>query len=423
MLGRLPYLVVGLSLPLSAFAQFSGYGSASYGSDSNPLRNFAELHDNLTQGYLEMRFRDERAKSALDAAYAGGLMMFRDLEPRNYYEHSLTVRQSLWLSDRPGGPSAPPDSATEADDTGDSATTADSTGSMLSLILTGSARHDKEVYNDYDNYAVGFTPAYRWESSDRIIFRARNDLVYRNYMHLTELSNVTDAVTFSVEHSSHPVWRYGIFLGGAIKHYTVSSYDTTMFETARTFVTKSSGKGKGGALLRIPSTKKILVNPQANTTYSVTAGLLTGATWSSGFLKTTIELRYSPGPANRYLAQHANTGVLNQDIYGESFGVNGGDIAVSLTQALPLGFRLRVDAVARRWDYGVPALTLAGTATGTDRRDDHAEATVGISRYVDVAGDFGFEVGIEGLVLRNRSNDEYNNYSASSILVQLGIGI
>jgi hypothetical protein len=425
---RLSYCIVLVALPVSAIAQFSGYGSISYGSDSNPLRNFAEIHDNLTQGYLELHLLHEHERSSLDAAYVGGLMLFSDLQERNFYQHALSLRQSLRLGEADGKPRSEPRPTTDVEDeadsltTDDSATVADSTGSILSLKLAVSARHDKAAYSDFDNYRVGFDPDYRWESNDGITVRALNELGYRNYLHLSELNNVTDALTITVDHTPHPAWTYGAFVGGGIKHYTVSTYDTTIFEPARTFMTKSSGKGKGGALLRVPSTKKILVNPQASTTYTIAAGLQARAAWPTGSLQTVVRYRVNPGPANRYLAQHANATLLNQDIYDESFGVTGPDVVLELKQALFFGIHVGIDARAQRWDFGVPAFTLSGEHVGTDRRDDRVGVTIGVSRFFAIAGDFGCDVGLEGLILRNRSNDEYNDYAASSVMLQIGIG-
>ena len=91
-----------------------------------------------------------------------------------------------------------------------------------------------------------------------------NDIGVRSYGNLAELSNVTEHLTLQLGRTTRSGLTAGVVASGGLKYYTSDLYDTTLYESARTYVEKNNGKGKAGAKLIVPSDKKILVECRHN---------------------------------------------------------------------------------------------------------------------------------------------------------------
>jgi hypothetical protein len=76
-------------------AQLSGYLSASYGYNSNPLTNYQRIGDRITEGYLELGYDVPFEASRMHLAYVGGLALFDVLSGRAYYDHRVSADYSL----------------------------------------------------------------------------------------------------------------------------------------------------------------------------------------------------------------------------------------------------------------------------------------------------------------------------------------
>ena len=72
-----------------AKADTNGYFSFGRGYDNNPLCNYAMIGDNVNQGYLEIEYNNDNDSNNFSLKYLGGLMLFNNLQERNYYENSV----------------------------------------------------------------------------------------------------------------------------------------------------------------------------------------------------------------------------------------------------------------------------------------------------------------------------------------------
>ncbi len=416
------------SLPFRTFAQVSAYFSGGYGHDSNPLRNYGQIADHVREGYLDLGYWSSAGRSSVNLEYTGGLMLFDRLQERNYYEHTLGATYSFHVftqrEDTSHVIAAQQDStdstATAPPAAVDQSAQDDSSGSFLSLSARAGARHDRAVYADYDNYGGDVALGYRLDLGSGMFLRVSNDAGVREYQRIDELSNTVDALNIRLGRAAP--FTYGVTLGGGYKRYTSSLYDTSMFETRRTFISEASGKGKGGAILHIPSTKRILVNPESDRTYQVSASVDAGmklkdASWSMNFT-----YRRNPGPPNRYLLQYANPTLLNEDIYNDFMSYEGPGATLDTDFPLLLGMRCNLSVNAERRRFGAPALNLLGEEIAPTRRDLHTAAIIAFSRFTPVSGGVGMDLTLTVTAIRNQSNDDYNDFSVSGVEFSLGLG-
>ena len=416
-----------------AQAQFNGFASASYGYHSDPLYNYETIPDQLRQGYLELQYLQPVGKGTLSAAYVGGLMVFNTFTDRNYLEHSLRLgyRNAFGtpppLSRRPGIPPAATqeegdeENGEEDEEEDDRPVDPDSVRTFLDLQLRGSARHDKQAYREFDNTGIALTavlrmPVRRW------YIRVLNDVGMRSYTDLPELSNLTEHLTLQTGR----VFRNGLSVGfaasGGMKYYTTDLVDTTQFESVRTYVEKENGKGKGGAKLVVPSDKKILTNATTTISWQVAAGIFGGFTWDGGSVLADGWYRINPGNGTRYLAQYANSSMLSEDIYTDFFSYDGPEGRIIWKQGLPLGLQSIITCGIASKQFEAPALDLTGTEAGVSRRDVHSYAEIWLSRYITLSDGLGLDVALSGAVVRNQSNDAYNDFGLYQVGVSIGLG-
>jgi len=415
-----------LALPVGTTAQVSGYVSTGYGHNENPLYNYERLPDQINQSYFELNSEKQFETSMLKFGYVGGLMIFNHFTDRNYYEHSLSGNyiRTLLKNSPPvlSRESVEGDNEKSASNEMEVRTPADdSTNAYLNVGLKAGARHDKEAYKEFDNFGAELSASYRFVMSDPLFTRIVNTFGYRRYAYLEELSNVTDILNFELGNNADEAFQYGMRAAAGLKHYTSLVYDTTRFEQRRSYNPKSQGKGKPGAILKDPSSKRILISPQSNATYQVEAGLYLGRKWTGSSLSTGVTYRYNPHSTARYLAQYVSSSILSEDIYNDHFNYQGPHVQLAYRQDLPLGFMSTLTLELQRKTFDAPAFNLDGDEISNKRRDLRSSAEFLISRSIDLFDGASLELSLLSGLLRNQSNDDYNDFSAFSILAALGI--
>jgi hypothetical protein len=470
-------IVLLACLSIDVYPQFAVYNSIGYGYHNNPLYNYQKLGDQLKQSYTEINYQKHYESSQLGFGYIGGLMIFNKFEERNYYEHKfiadykITYKTNHYAGNmnpkRDGVDSANISvdeseisiSAEESDneDTSDAViqemvaeedTTTedemaednteqaqeveesdvntlsvdDSTDSYLDLYLQGSARHDKYVYKEFNNIGIDGISTFRFMISDNYFLRICNDVGYRNYNNLRELSNVIDQLFFQIGNQQNKSFQFGATGTLGYKVYTVTVYDTNRFEQTRTFTEKKTGTGKPGAKLKVYSNKQILTRPQQNGTWQTTVGIFSNFTFDNTGIETSLLYRYNPKTSVRYLAQYANTSILTEDIYTDHFSYQGPEVKLRFKHLLPLKIQLLLDIEYQTKTFGAPALNLIGETIAGNRKDIRSSIEIYMSKYINLVDGYGMDLYMAITILRNQSNDNYNDYSLYGISGGVGIG-
>ena len=407
-----------------ALGQPGAYGSVSYGYNQSPLNNYEHISDRLTQGYIDLHAVRESPQTRLGAVYVGGLMVFDRFSDRNYYEHSLTCSYTTKLGARGRPKRNVVDRA--ADDTSAAAeeppATADFGTNAIAFALKGSARHDKSEHREFNNVGGEFTVAYKPFAGRMNRGSVTGIVGYRSYTYLEELSNITGALATRFGRRLSESLELGFQVTGGIKYYPSALYDTSLFEAQRTFVESATGKGKGGAKLLVPSSKRILISPASRRSFQVAPGFYLSGSWPEGSVQSEILYRHNLGTRTRYLAQYANTTFLSEDIYNDHFSYAGPEGRVVYRQQLPFGLRSTVNGEAQKKQFTAPALDLEGTQIADRRADNRLYVEWELARSIHIAGDLDLEIALTTAYLRNQSNDDYNDFSAFSVATSFGLG-
>jgi hypothetical protein len=398
-----------------ATAQFSGFMSAGYGYNSNPLYNYEELSDQLRQSYLELGYVHQMPSARLQAVYVGGLTLFNRFEGRNYYEHSVAGQYLATLSTIPARDD-------EEEYTGDNPfSSPDSSDTELGIDLRLGARHDKTEYEVFDNFGAGLGGFVRWAPGAAVRTRVLLQTGLRNYNNLDVLSNITTEL--HGELTTRPGrFTAGVRAGGGFKHYTEELVDTSLYADP-SGTTKTPGKGKGGAKVQPPGgSKNLLANAQTTTTWQIVGGVHAASAWNGGTAMAQALYRHNPGSPDRYLTQYASTTMLTEDIYNDHYSWSGPEFRLRVTQALPLGLRAVSNGEYLDKTFGFPALSLLGEPVAAERNDNRFGIDIYLSRFIPVGGSVGLDVALGAEYVSNASNDEYNDYSTSSVTLSLGVG-
>ncbi len=415
----MPLLVFGVP----AMAQFSGYASATYGYNTNPLYNYASASDQLRQGFTELNWIVPSGRSATTISYVGGLMIFNALPERNYLEHSLSVGYS---SDLSPVPAVEADSDEGQDNNGTDAS--DSTGKYLGVGLKVGARHDRTAYADFENVGLSLQASYRWIPDGNVVLRLISLSGYRGYTNLAELSNITETALLVIGIPAPGGIEFGGTVSAGVKHYTTSQYDTSQYVTPSGSTGHGSGHGVGlgqgqgsSAGLGQQKAKHILLSPETVGSTQFAGGLYVKK--NGDRVKGSVEAVYrlNPGGASRYLAQYANNSILNEDIYNDQFNYEGPQLLAQVSFTLPSGFSASLSGDAGRKRFSAPALALDGTVTAGNRIDVRAGVELDISKFFALSDDIGFDVGCSIGAVRNQSNDDYNDFSARYVSASLGL--
>lgn len=401
-------LIILFTVP--SHAQLSIYSSASYGYYQNPLYNYQELDDQLKQTYTELSYSKEFDRSKLNLSYISGLVLFNRFEDRNYYEHNLTSTYLLNFK------------AVEADTDYPEIVSNDSISPLLILSLKVGGRHDKEIFQDFNNLGTSALAGYKFMISDDYFIELTNTFGYRDYTNITVLSNITDILNLQIGNKFSSRFNYGLNISGGFKYYTESIYDTSKFEVERSFTIKYTGKGKTGAKITVPSEKGILISPMENGTAQFVADIFMRTHWGKTAFQTNILYRYNPNTLVRYLAQYSNTTFLTEDIYNDYFSYEGFEIRSKFTQKLFYDIELKLDLLFQQKLFGAPALDLVGTKTADQRVDLRAFSELYISRYFNLSENLGMGVALSSGFVRNQSNDAYNDFSSYYFSLSIGFG-
>jgi len=388
--------------------------------------------DQLRESYLELQYAHPVGNGMLSVGYVGGLMIFNTFTDRNYLEHNGRVifQQAFGSIPHPSRMTDQVNRADEHEEKGEEEGESeeeegqvdrDSVLSYLDLTAMVGGRQDKAMFSEFDNIGASLTAGFRFRMG-ALFVRIHNHAGMRSYPHTSILSNVTDVLSVRIGSLLSRGFTAGVLLQGGIKHYTENVYDTTRFESKRTYVVKDNGKGKGGAKLVTPSDKEILVNATTTTASQLSGGLFAGSSWSDGSLMAELLYRYNTGAGTRYLAQYANTTMLSEDIYNDFFSSDGPSCRMVYRQSLPLGLQSIVTAEASRKRFSAPALNLDGDQTGGNRIDLVGSAELWLSRYFTITEGLGLDVALSAGLLRNQSNDDYNDFSSTQIGLSLGVG-
>lgn len=432
-------------------AQFSGYTSFGYGYHTNPLYNYQKIGDQLKQTYTDLNFTKGYESSQLSFKYISGLMIFNRFEARNYYEHRVLGSYKIKFSNETNNVRNPEalfepiseqveseqddENSTEEEDSADNEVESpetsydeiiiveDSTSDFLELGILASARHDKKVYKEFDNFGVDLLSSYRSNIFENIYIRLNNSIGYRNYNYLMELSNITEQLLFQTGNNNNEKIHYGLSLSIGYKFYTKTVYDTSRFEPIRTFTEKKPGRGKPGANLKIFSDKKILTQPQDNGTLQIAPGLFFVRSWETMGIETNVVYRFNPRSSVRYLAQYANTSILSEDIYNDHFAYRGIEAKIRFKQTLLFGINMLFDIAYQQKRFDAPALNLIGEKISANRKDLRASAEIYLSKYIHIIEGLGMDLYISGSLLRNQSNDNYNDFSHYTTSAGFGIGL
>lgn len=449
-------------------AQLSAYASASYGYDQNPLSNYEKSSDQLQQNYLALSYLKDYDVSTFTFSYTGALILFNHFQDRNYLEHSASGRYSFRFrkfSEKAALPqpavgkrastgqqSVRQDSSSDENDAAnDSPATKDSTDddvpestqadedtissegeipedidsldTYLDLSLTVAARHDKSAYEEFDNVGGDAAASYRFISSENYFIRLTNSLGFRSYTNLGELSNIANILSVEYAPKGQKSLRYGFLFSGGIKYYTQTQYDTTRFETKYTVPVNKPGKGKGGGVIVQQSKKNILIQPQSNHTTQLSFGGYTNREWTATTIEAIVLYRLNPSSNARYLAQRSSASTMRSDSYNDYFSYQGLELEFRFTQKMPLSLQASVNVELQQKRFNVPALTIDGDETATKRRDLRSIITIMISRDFELSKVLIADVTLNVDALRNRSNDEYNDFSGKSISLAVGIGL
>jgi hypothetical protein len=409
-----------LLIPSFTAAQFSGYVSASYGFNGNPLYNYERVSDQIAQSFIDLRHLSEFESSSLEFGYTGGLMLFNQLWERSYYEHSLAGRWNLTVR--------------EAQEENQQV---DSSGAYLLSELKATARIDKSAFEVYDNKSVALNVSYRTMTGSTFFVRFANRAEYRSYPLVQELTNVTDIFAVSLgSRSSNHLW-FEVVASAGMKHFTMALSDTSTYETITTVTTgtgtgighgngKGVGNGKssgsGSSSTSFVKKEHLYVTPEASTSWQYSMGGTVGKEWEKGSLRLGVVYRYNPLTTIRYVAQYVNTSTLSEDIYNDHFTYEGPEAGLRYLQSFPL----RITSVLQfQWasrSYAAPALTLDGVQTGEKRKDTSLSFELTFSKAMAIVDGVDLEVNLTTIASRNQSNDEYNDFSTSAVSLGVAIG-
>lgn len=408
------------------YGQLEGYGSVTMGYHNNPLYNYQKFDDQIKQTYLEIKGTKDYTKSTLGFSYISGLMMFNQFGERNFYEHTFATNYQIKIFKEKKEESIDTLSTGGEEGEGDQSD-ADSVQTeednpdynSLTFGLSLGARHDKEIHQEFNNYGLTFTTIYKQEENSNFPFNLENSFSFRNYSYISELSNITDIFSFQIGKKQESGFNYGLKISAGLRYYTQMVYDTTRFEDTRSFVVKGAGKGKPGS--KVYSQKQILIQPQSNGSFQLILDISAGHNWTLTTIQTDFLYRYNPRSEIRYLAQYVNTTFLSEDIYNDFFSHEGPEATFKFTQKLPLNIQFKLDTEFQYKKFKAPALNLDGEQVADKRIDLRTSLEITLSRYFDLGASLGIDLSFNGGLMRNQSNDNYNDYS--SYFISLGIGI
>jgi len=443
---RLSTIFIFLAIyPASAWCQVSGYVSSTVLSDANPLCNYQELSDQLLQNYLQLEYARAGATCHILMQYAGGLTLFKKFEPRNYLDHTVRIRYMV----RPLPPNLsqgiseavvenPP---AELDTTGEDSSHAaaeleqpdsieeqetpeydpdtDTLFGAWEFALAAGARHDKAAFRDFDNSGGEFSLGYTFRIFDDLSLRLSNVISMRKYPHVEELSNVTENVLLRLECIPKNPLQWGVQCSAGLKFYIKSSYDTARYEPQQTY-TYLPGKGKLGGIIKQPSGKLVLLDASATKSSQTTAQADLRYEMDKVHYTISLRYRYNPISTARRIVQNRSASLLTDDLYNEYFSHEGFEGALQVEGSFFWEIKAALNGEFQQKKYSTPAITLVYDELSDHRTDLFSTIGLQLSKSIAVFQNHDFDISFGVAVVRNQSNDEYNNYTGSHF--SFGIG-
>lgn len=409
-------------------AQVSGFVSSSYQSHGNPLYNYEQIGDRVYQGYLELGF----ATPCTGVRYTAGLALFDVFTDRNYLDH--TLRLSWHATPAAITTPQPEDTAADGDqqqgiseslDPDKDSDRPDPIGLDAVISAKFSARHDKESFKEYDNYAASVEGALLWGLADMWNLSLTGEAGYRRYPFIDELSNATGVAKVELRWGQDNGLMLAARVTGGLKYFTRESFDTARFEAARTYIpVKKQGAGKGGAIIvsKQPSEKQILSNANVLYTTQISPALFVRLGRPGSSLEGEFLYRYNPASSARVIARTEGTATINEDLYNDYFSYSGPEARLAFRQTLPAALQASISLEHQLKRFSAPALRLDGTENALSRMDVRRSIELYVSRWVALSETTGLDIALSASVFRNESNDEYNDFSAWTFALSTGLG-
>jgi hypothetical protein len=298
----------------------------------------------------------------------------------------------------------------------------DSTSRFIETWCTFSARHDKREFQEFDNTGGEFRGIYRTPMFNIFALRLTGTAGIRDYTNLEELSNTTGGISLVLGNLEPGIVNASLRLGGGIKHFLQTVYDTARFETVRSYTEKPDGKGKPGAKIKVPSDKIILTNPGSINSVQLILGSDLSTSWDGGSVVVGFTYRNNLGSASRLLAQYVNSSFLTDDIYNDYFSYGGEEASIHFNQDLPFGLEAIFSGEIVRKTFNAPSFNLAGNQTGDHREDLRMEQEIYLQKFMNISDHAGLGLFLSGTLVRNQSNDDYNDFSGWSVSGGISIG-
>ncbi len=407
---NLAFAILTLLASSGGNAQVSGYASATYGYHSNPLSNYAGAADRTLEGYCQLDYLGSSPSTDVKMGYVGGLMVFQELAPRTYYEH----RASIGMVRRYPSAGEQPEGEQDAPFRGNSF----EFGGRLE------ARHDRAEYTQFDNWGAGISGIYTWGAGSSSPVALSNETGLRRYANVPELDNLTTLFSLRLGLGGGRGATFSLLGGAGIKHYITSTVDTSVFQTVGAGGSSGAGKGKGRGIFAGTGNgkKDILVNTGVVNTIQLNVGIAASWQWEEGSLLGEVLYRMNPESSTRVLAQYANTTILSEDLYNDFFSHAGPECKLTFRQKFSPGWSLAIDALAQRRKFLSPAFTIDGVQSASSRIDLHAGIDLSLTRTLPLGESLNIDLGLAGGVLRNQSNDAYNDFSAYHYGVVAALG-
>jgi len=165
-----------------------------------------------------------------------------------------------------------------------------------------------------------------------------------------------------------------------------------------------------------------LLDAQSTSTSQLTALLFTGWDWQKTHVVLSASYRYNPKNNARRLAQDSTASILTDDLYNDYYSYSGGDVQLSVSQTLMYNVNLAAAVELSQRRFGTKALTLFGEELSKKRAELNTDMSVTLSKGIGVAESVSCDISLIVEYMRSQSNDEYNDFSGTSISLSIGIG-
>ena len=302
--------------------------------DNNTFKSFDGQADVVTQTSLYLARRDTSAKSGLDCFYNGDIDLFVRSGQRHFTTHHVGVTYVRLL----GG-----------------------AGHLLSAGWNFGGRWDRAPFSYYDNVDASLHAALKLSLPGLSSLRTSYRLTRRKYLHLDASSYQEHLITLTCNTplSTRTALRADVSYG--YKGYTLSRLPT--FPDAL----QSGSPDKGQIALSLRLSRSLSPSAGVNVQYLRRLNPSAGG-------------RYQPGLGTGYAE--------DDDLFDDRYDYEGHEISGGVSQLLPLGSKLTVEAGYLIKDYrGKPALDLDGLPLGRDRSDRRRSLSAGVEMPLGMSMD------------------------------------